>query len=97
MKITKLKKESKETDCEIGEEIEKLRVTVQTKLGINFKVTESPQMKPKMKIVNIDEKKIKLVLIDNKYLIDAIKMQNKIIANKECYIQIVKKIIKKKK
>lgn len=55
MGITKFRKGSKGTvilGCETGEEMEKLKTTVQAKLGENFKVTESPQIKPKIKIVN---------------------------------------------
>jgi len=63
MGITKLKKRSKGTvimGCETGEEINKLKATVQAKLGENFRVAESPQIKSKIKIINIDKEKIKL-------------------------------------
>jgi len=63
-------------------------------LGENFKVTESLQIKPKIKIVSIDEDKIKL---DDNDLIDIIKRQNKIEVNKEFQIRIVKKLIKEKR
>ncbi|KMQ86605.1 hypothetical protein RF55_14367 [Lasius niger] len=61
MGITKLKKGSKGTvilGCETGEEMKKPKATVQTKLDKNFKVTESPRMKSKIKIVNIGEEKM---------------------------------------
>jgi len=32
--------------CETREDLETLKVTAQTKLDENFKITESPQMKP---------------------------------------------------
>lgn len=46
--------------CETGEEMEKLKVTVQDKLDEKFKVTESLRMKPKIKIVSIGEDEMKL-------------------------------------
>lgn len=97
MGITKLRKGSKGTvilGCETGEEIEKLKTTVQAKLGENFKVTESPQIKPKIKIVNIDEEDIQL---DDNDLIDTIKKQNQVTTNKETHMRIVKKITKEKR
>ncbi|XP_072757715.1 uncharacterized protein [Anoplolepis gracilipes] len=97
MRITKLRKGSKGTvilGCETGEEMEKLKTAVQAKLGENFKVTESLQMKPKIKIVNIDEEDIKL---NDNELIDTIKKQNKVAVNKEFQIRIIKKIIKEKR
>ena len=60
MGITKLKKGSKGTvilGCETGEEMEKLKATVQAKLGENFKVIESPRMKPKKKLLILARKK----------------------------------------
>jgi len=80
--------------CETGEEMEKLKVTVQAKLGEDFKVTESPQIKPKIKVVNIDAEEIKM---NDNDLIDTIKKQNKIAMNKEFHMRIVKKIMKEKK
>jgi hypothetical protein len=98
MGITKLKKGSKGTvilGCETGEEMEKLKATVQAKLGENFKVTESPRMKPKIKIVNIGEEEMKL---NDDDLIGTIKKQNKIDANNEgIHMRIVKKIVKEKR
>lgn len=63
MGMTKLKKGSKGTvipDCETGEEMKKSKAIVQAKLGGDFKVTESPQMKPKLKSVSIGEEEMKL-------------------------------------
>lgn len=94
--ITKLRKGSKGTvilGCETEEEMEKLKTTVQAKLGENFKVTESPQIKPKIKIVNISEEEIKL---NDDNLIDTIKKQNKMAANEGFQMRIVKRIIKEK-
>lgn len=97
MGVTKFKKGSNGTvimGCEAGEEMEKLKTEVQARLGENFMVTESLQVKPKIKIVNIDEDEIKL---DDNDLIDVIKRQNKIPVNKEFQMRIVKKIIKEKR
>lgn len=52
----------------------KLKTTVQCKLRDNFKVIESLQRKPKLKIVYINEDEWKL---SNEELIDSIKKQNK--------------------
>lgn len=93
MGITKLKKGSKGTvmiGCETGEEMEKLKVTVQDKLGEKFKVTESLRMKPKIKIVSIGEDEMKL---NDDELIGIIKKQNKIVSKN---MRIVKKIVKEK-
>lgn len=56
MGVTKLKKGSKRAvimDCENGEEVRKLKETVQDKLGENNKLMELLQSKPKVKIINI--------------------------------------------
>lgn len=93
MGITKLKKGSKGTvilGCETGEEMEKLKITMQNKLGESFKVVESPQTKPKVKIINIDEEDMKL---KDEELIGTIRRQNKINSSNED-MRIVKRIIK---
>lgn len=67
----------------------KLKTTVQSKLGDNFKVTESVQMKPKLKIVYIDEEEWKL---SNEKLSDTIKKQNKIGMREGSEMRIVKRL-----
>lgn len=60
--MAKLKKGSNGTiilDCKMGEETEKLYL-VQNKLSDNYKVTEAHRLKPKVKMVNVDEKELKL-------------------------------------
>ncbi|XP_070169431.1 uncharacterized protein PF3D7_1120000-like [Polyergus mexicanus] len=98
MGITKLKKGSKGTvimGCETGEKMKTLKATVQDKLGENFKVTESPQMKPKIKIINVSEEEMRL---DDDDLITTIKKQNRIDAiNDGFQMRIVKKIVKEKR
>ncbi|XP_036147299.1 uncharacterized protein LOC118647147 [Monomorium pharaonis] len=94
MGITKVRKGREGTVilvCETGEEIDKLKDVVQSKLGDNYNVTESLPKKPKIKIVNISEEEIEL---DDDELIDTIKKQNSI---GESRISIVKKILEKKK
>ena len=89
--ITKFKKGSKGTviiGCETGE-VKTLKETVQDKLGKNYKVMDSPQLKPKIKIINIDVEELKL---DDNELINTIKEQNEINA---VNMQIVKRIVKK--
>lgn len=91
--ISRLKKCSKGTvilSCETEKEIEKLKVAVQENMGEGFKVTESSQVKPKIKIVNVEEE---LQLEDEK-LIDVIKTQNGIDEIKGREMKIVKRIIK---
>jgi len=46
---------------ETEEEMKRLKNTVQDKLGKNFKVTESPKIKLKIKIINIDVQELKVV------------------------------------
>ncbi|XP_025263168.1 uncharacterized protein LOC112637508 [Camponotus floridanus] len=75
MGITKLRKASKGTvivGCEAGEEVKKLKETVQAKLGENYKVMEPPQSKPKIKIINIGLEEMNL---DDSELIDEIQHQ----------------------
>ena len=94
MGITKLRKGSKGTvimGCETGEEVKKLKETVQAKLGENYKVMESPQSKPKIKIINIGLEEINL---DDNELINTIKMQNKM---DTVNIRIVKRMVKEKR
>ncbi|XP_070158954.1 uncharacterized protein [Polyergus mexicanus] len=81
--------------CETGEEMKTLKATVQDKLGENFKVTESPQMKLKIKIINVSEEEMRL---DEDDLITTIKKQNRIDAiNDGFQMRIVKKIVKEKR
>lgn len=91
MGVTKIRKGNNGTvilGCETGEEMAKLKNTVQSKLGDNFKVMESLQMKPKLKIVYIDEEEWKL---NDEELIDSIK-QNKIGLREESSMKIVKRL-----
>jgi len=46
--------------CETREEVQKLKETVQAKLEKNYSVIESPQSKPKIKIINIDLEEMNL-------------------------------------
>lgn len=97
MGITKLRKGSNGTvimGCETGEELEPLKVTVQVKLGENFKIMESLQMKLKIKIINIREDEMKL----DDSLMTTIKKRNRIEAVSEGFhMRIVKRITKEKK
>lgn len=71
--------------CETGEEAKKLRETVQGKMGENYKVVESPHLKPKIKITNIDIEEMNLS--DNE--LNTIKKQNNL---HTVNMRIVKKI-----
>jgi len=67
-----------------------VKATVQTKLGENFKITES--MKTKIEIINVAEEEIKMEATD---LIDTIKNQNKIEAvTEDFHMRILKRFIK---
>ncbi|XP_077277355.1 uncharacterized protein LOC143905676 [Temnothorax americanus] len=93
MGITKLKKGSKGVvimGCETGEEVKKLKETVQAKLGENYKVTESSKSKPKVKVININIEEMNL---DDNKLISTIKKQNKI---DTVNMRIVKRMVKVK-
>lgn len=93
MGITKVRKGREGTvilGCETGEEINKLKDVMQSKLGENYNVTESLQKKPKIKIININEEEMEL---DGDELLDTIKRQNSM---NESRISIVKKISKRK-
>lgn len=91
--ITKVRKGKEGTvilGYETGEEMDKLKDVMQSKLGENYNVTESLQKKPKIKIINISEEKMEL---DENELIDTIKKQNGMDGSR---ISIVKKISKRK-
>lgn len=93
--ITKLRKGNKGTvilGCETGEEMESLKATVQDKMGEEFKVTEPAQIKPKIKIVNIDEDEMQL---EDGKLIETIRIQNEIDSNQDCEMTILKRIMNK--
>lgn len=90
--ITKLKKGSKGTvilGCESGEEIETLKAAVQDKMGEDFKVTESTQLKPKIKIVSVEDEELKLT---DEELIETIKTQNGIGETEGREMKIVKRL-----
>lgn len=62
MGITKVRKGKEGTvmlGCETGEEMDKVKDAMQSKLGENYNVTESPQKKSKIKI-NISEEEMEL-------------------------------------
>lgn len=90
--VTKLRRDNKGIvilGCETGEEMEKLKTTVQRKLGENFTVNESAQIKPKLKIIYIDEEEWKR---SDEVLINTIKKQNKSEVREEVNMKIVKRI-----
>lgn len=94
MAITKPRKEREGTiilGWETGEEMVELKDTVQPKLEENFtdNVTESLQMKLKIKIINIGEEEMEL---DDDELIPTVKNQNM----DGSHIRLVKRILKKK-
>lgn len=95
VRITKLRKGNKETiilGCEKERELEKLKTTVQDELGEDYKVMEPKKIEPKIKIINVGEKKIKLEEDD---LIDTILKQNRMDRKREgFYIKLVKIINK---
>lgn len=67
---------------------------LKAKLSENFKIIESPRIKSKIKVINIDEEAYKL---DDDKLLATIKKQNRIDAKKKgFYMRIVKKIMKEK-
>lgn len=82
--------------CETEKELEKLKTTkLKTKLSENFKIIESPRIKPKIKVINIDEETY--YKLDDDKLLATIKKQNRIDAKKKgFYMRIVKKIMKEK-
>lgn len=93
MGITKLRKGREGTvimGCETGEEMMKLRDTMQTKLGENYSVTESLQIKPKIKIINMSEEEMEL---DDDEFINTVKKQNSM---EESHIKIIKRLLIKK-
>jgi len=87
--ITKLKKGGKGTvilGCESESEMKQLKVTMREKLGKDF--VEPKKIKPKLKVINIEEEE--MILKDEK-LIDTIKKQNNMDGNEESYIRVVKR------
>lgn len=93
MGITKVQKGKEGTvilGCETGEEMDKVKDVMQSKLGENYNVTEPLQKKPKIKIININEEEMEL---GDDELIDTIKRQNSMDGSR---INVVKKISKRK-
>lgn len=92
--VTKLKKGSKGTvivGCETDEGMKALKTAVQDSMGENFKVTESTQSKPKLKIVNVEEEELQL---PDDELVDTIKKQNGLEETEGRDMKIVKRLIK---
>lgn len=93
MGITKVRKGKEGTvilGCETGEEMDKVKDAMQSKLGENYNVTESQQKKPKIKIINISEEEMEL---GDDELIDTIKKQNSMDGSR---ISVIKKFSKRK-
>ncbi|XP_046413079.1 uncharacterized protein LOC124176186 [Neodiprion fabricii] len=63
-------------------------------MGEDFKVTESVQLEPKIKIVNVEEEEFKL---NDEELVDTIKMRNGIEETKGREMKIVKRLMKGRK
>jgi len=61
---------------------------VREKLGKDFEIVELKKIKPKLKVINIEEEET--ILKDEK-LIDTIKKQNNMNGNEESYIKVVKR------
>lgn len=81
--------------CESEREMEKLKNTVHEQLGEDVTITEPKKIKPKIKIVNVDEEEMNL---EDENLLDTIKRQNKFNEAEEgFYMRIVKKIFKEKR
>lgn len=91
--VTKLRKGNKGTvilGCESGEEMDKLKTTVQEKLGEDFKITEPKKIQPKIKVLNVGEEEMKL---DERDIVNTIIVQNKLKVERDgFYIRILKKI-----
>lgn len=96
--ITKLRKGGKGSvilGCESEREIKQLKDTVSKKLGKDFEIMEPKKIKPKLKVLDVDEDEMKLKDED---LIDMIKKQNNIDGKEGgSYIRVVKKIDKVRK
>lgn len=70
--------------------MKQLKDTASEKLGKDFEIMEPRMMKPKLKVINVDEDEMKLKDED---LIDTIKRQNNIVGNvKGFYMRVVKRI-----
>lgn len=81
--ITNLRKGGKGSiiiGCESEREIKQMKDTICEKLGDDFEITETKNIKPKIKIINVGEEEMKL---NDKNLVDRIKKQNKIDGKKE--------------
>lgn len=92
--VTRLKKGSNGTvilGCETTEETEKLKTIVQEKMGEGFKVTETMQQKPKIKIVNMETDELELA---DDELVETIKKQNAMEEIEGREMKIVKRINK---
>lgn len=93
--ITKLRKGNKGTvilGCESKNKIDKLKVTVQNKMGKEYNIMEPKGTKTKIKVVNIAEEEMKL---DDENLFYVIMKQNKMVDEGEEFdMRIIKRITK---
>ncbi|RLU26059.1 hypothetical protein DMN91_002222 [Ooceraea biroi] len=93
--ITKLRKRNNGTlimGCDSASGMEKLKATVQDKMGSDYDIKEPRGIKPKMKVINIGEEEMAL---EEGSLIEIIMKQNKIDGTKEgFYMKLIKKITK---
>lgn len=95
--VTRLKKGSNGAvilGCETTEEIEKLKTIVQEKMGEGFKVMETKQQKPKIKIVNMEVDELELA---DDELVETIKKQNAMEDKEGREMKIVKRINKEER
>jgi len=74
--------------CESESEMKQLKASVREKLGKDFEIVEPKKIKPKLKVINIEEEE--MILKDEK-LINTIKKQNNMNENEESYIRVVKR------
>jgi len=95
--ITKLRKGDIGTvilGCGSESEMKQLKDSVSEKLDKDFEIVEPKNIKPKLKVINIEEEEI--ILKDEK-LIDTIKKQNNIDGKEESYIRVVKRFNSEKR
>lgn len=76
--------------CESTGEMEKLKASVQVKLGEDFQIMEPKKIKSKIKIINVG---MDVMNVEEEELVDSIKKQNALNDEREgCYIKLLKKI-----
>lgn len=89
VRISKLRKDNKRSvilSCDDRGEMEKLKVSMQSELGMDYNIKEPKVTKPKVKVVNVAEEEM---CLEDENLVNVIGKQNNLEEIENVHIRII--------